>query len=250
MYNSADVFFKINNEQRYKIIPRFYRCLALLFGVFLGSGFSCYSAVENYKYFGHFQSLVGYTGGIINPSSGTVGKKQVSLGLNKFNVGVLYGLTENIETGIHFNLKQLTPLTAFDSDNFRRKADEISLVSKVKIFSEYDYGFDMSLGHRRSVIYWMAERYFPQFYDITIAGGVRVYYNEPPERKSKMFFTLCQSQEGHRFIYDYDDSDSSQNLGWRFLLSPDVAFDVFVVDFARYRSFFENVYFGVSIIWI
>ena len=210
----------------------------------------CAPTLENYKYFSHFQSLVGYTGGIINPNCGTVGKKRVSLGLNKFNVGVLYGLTNNIETGLHFNLKQLTPFTAFDDENFRRKADEISIDSKIKIFSEDDYGFDMALGHRRSVIYWVAERYFPGIYDITISGGFRVYYNGAPSEKTKLFFTLTQTQEEHRFVYDYDDSVSSQNIGWRFLLSPDVSFDVFVIDFTRYRNFFENVYFGVSVIWI
>ncbi|PKN01498.1 MAG: hypothetical protein CVU77_05225 [Elusimicrobia bacterium HGW-Elusimicrobia-1] len=207
-------------------------------------------AVENYEYFGRFQSLRGYTGGIINPNADILSKKKISLGINKFNVGVLWGITDGIETGVHFNLRNITPFTAFDSENLGRKADEISFVSKVRLFDERDYGFDFALGHRRSVVYWVLERYFPEFYDITLSGGIMVRYRDDPGNKTKLFFTLHRTRAGHRFIYDFDDSDSSQNIGWRFLLSPDVSLDLFLTDFTRYSGFFDNFYFGASIIWL
>jgi hypothetical protein len=207
-------------------------------------------AAENYEYFERLQSLRCYTGGIINPNAGILDKRRISLGLNKFNVGVLWGITDGIETGVHFNLRDITPFTAFDSENLDRKADEISFVSKVRLFDERDYGFDLALGHRRSVVYWVLERYFPEFHDITLSGGLMVRYRDDPGSKTKVFFTLHQTQSGHRFIYDFDDSDSSQNIGGRFLLSPEVSLDLFLTDFARYNGFFNNFYFGVSIIWL
>jgi len=203
-------------------------------------------AVENYELFGQFQSLYGTTGNIVNPSPEVLARNKVSLGLNKFNVGVTYGLFKNFELGVHFNLEELTPIV-FDSENLERKLDEISFHSKLKILSGDDFSF--AVGHRRSVVYCVFGRYLPEFYDITLNVGLRIKYWLEPGEKIKIFMSLLQTQSGQRFIFDFDDTTGSSHFGWRFLLSPEVALDLFLKDFLRYRSFFENFYFGVGIIW-
>lgn len=207
------------------------------------------SGVENYEYFGQFQSLIGFTGNIVNPAPDILERRTFSLGINKFNVGVTYGLLKNIECGIHFNLKELTPFMAFNAENIDRKLDEISFHSKLKILDSGRYDYNFSVGHRRSVIYCTADKYFPEFYDITVGAGIRIRYRDPPGEKIKPFFSLLQTQAGHRFIFDFNSVDSSSNFGWRFLLSPEVALDLFVTDILRYRTFFDNFYFGANIVW-
>ncbi len=204
-------------------------------------------AVENYELFGQFQSLYGTTGNILNPSTEVLDRKKVSLGLNKFNVGVTYGLFKNFELGVHFNLKELTPIKALDSENLERKLDELSFHSKLKILS--GDGLNFAVGHMRSIVYCVFGRYFPEFYDITFEGGVRIKYWTEPGEKIKIFMSLLQTQSGHRFIYDFEDTNGLNSFGWRFLLSPEVALDLFLNDFLRYRTFFDNFYFGVSIVW-
>lgn len=206
-------------------------------------------AVENYEYFGQFQSLKGYTGYISNPSSEILNKKSISFGLNKFNIGITYGVFKNFETGVSFDLKQLTPITALDWENLKRKSEEFSFHSKLMLVDEDDYGFNFTVGHRRAALYCVIGKYLPQLYDITLELGVDIRYWTLPGDKFKSFFSFLQTQSGHRFIFAFEDIKSSVSFGWRFLLSPEVAMDVFLVDALRYKAFFENVYYGVSIVW-
>ncbi|MBN1621769.1 MAG: hypothetical protein JW871_04175 [Endomicrobiales bacterium] len=201
------------------------------------------NAVENYKYFMEAQSLKGPTGNINTISTKTLSHKQWSMGLHRFFMGLNYGVLPNFETGLSFNLKDVTPLTSLDKDNVDRKMDEFSLHTKYQLLKEENYPLDITLAQRRDTFYLIAGKYFSQLWDSTLQGGIHLEGD-----KLLTFFSFSQTKSSEQFIFDYEPKNNQYNLGWRFLLSPEMKLDFFLTDFTRIKNiFFDNFIFGITL---
>jgi hypothetical protein len=217
------------------------------FVVFLFFVFSCPSFAqfpENYQYFIDAQSMDGPTGNIFTPSSKVVPHKSWSFGLHRFVMGINYGLLLDTEIGINLDLKNMSPLFPLDGDNIARKKKEISLDSKIRILKEEEHPFDVSIGQRRDLIYLVCQKYFPELWDINAEGGLSWQSN-----KLYGFFSFTHALVTEQFLLDYDPIRNQYNLGWRFLISPEMKVDFFLIDCTRINNIFlDNFFFGISIV--
>ena len=186
----------------------------------------------------------GPTGYIYIPSSKVLPHKSWSFGLHRFVCGIDYGIFEDTEIGINFDLKNMSPLFPLDDANIKRKQDEISLDSKIRILKEEEHPLDVTIGQRRDLIYLSFQRFFYELWDINATGGLSWQGN-----KLYGFFGMSHALSTEQFLLDYDPIRNQYNLGWRFLLSPEMKLDFFLVDFTRIRNiFFDNFYFGLTVV--
>lgn len=201
------------------------------------------SAVENYKYFSEAQSLLGPTGNIKTFSAKILPYKMWSFGLHRFFIGINYGALPQVETGISFDLKEMTPLFPMDQANIERKKEEISFHSKYRIIKEEMHKVDIALGQKRGTFFITAEKFFSTLWDTTLQGGLSW-----KGQKVFTFFSLSQTKSWERFILDYKSEDNQYNVGWRFLLSPEMKLDFFLIDVTRLKNiFFDNFVFGITV---
>ena len=201
-------------------------------------------AYENYEYFSKSQSLYGPTGNISSFSTKTLNRRQLCLGLHKFFIGIGYGIYEDVEIGLSWDLKQLTPLLPLDAASIERKKQEISFHSKLRMLKE-ERGdlFDLTLAQRRGAFYLIAGKLFESFKDLTFQYGVAAEGD-----RYESFFSLTRSLSYEQFICDYDPWEHRFNVGWRFLLSPEMKLDFFLTNCTEIKNiFFDNFVFGITI---
>lgn len=202
------------------------------------------SADENYSYFIESQSLKGSTGYIHTFSTRVVPNNTFSFGLHRFNCGINYGLLPGIEVGTNFNLQQITSVSSLDQENFERKAEEIFFGSKFRIMKEHEYPVDVSLGTYKDNIYLVTGKYFEDFDSITLQGGVTWNRDE-----THTYFTLTESLGWQQAIIEFEPDIDTYNIGYRFLLSPEIKLDFFIQDLTHIKNFFfNNFVFGITIV--
>ncbi|MFH1368879.1 MAG: hypothetical protein ABII64_07120 [Elusimicrobiota bacterium] len=202
------------------------------------------SASENYQYFTEAQSLKGSTGYIHTFSTRVMPKNMVSFGLHRFICGINYGFFRDFEAGLNFNLKEISSMPAFDQPNIERKMDEVFLTSKLRILREEEHPLDVSLGTHRDTIYLAGGKFFRNFHSITAQGGVA--WNR---RETETFFAITESLTWQQAILEFEPEKNICNLGWRFLLSPEMKLDLFLQDFTHISNvMFNNFIFGITIV--
>jgi hypothetical protein len=200
-------------------------------------------AVENYPYFITAQSVAGPTGMIGTPSTTVVAPKTWSLGLHRFIVGVNYGVLPDAEIGLNFDLKGMSPLFPLDDDNISRKKQEISLDSKIRLLKEEVHPLDVSLGQRRGMIYLVAGKFFDSLWDTTIQTGCAW-----DDGNLSGFYSISHTADQMQFLFDYEPFGNRCNLGWRFLASPEIKIDFFLLDITHVKNIiFDNFMFGLTL---
>jgi hypothetical protein len=215
-------------------------CLCILAVLFLSVSTQ---AAENYSYFIDAQSINGPTGNIQTPSTRTLSPKSWSFGLHRYIVGLNYGLLPDLEAGISFNLKEMTPLFPMDRENFERKKKEISLHSKYRLLREEENPLDVTIGQRGESLYLMAGKYLPSLWDITLQSGM-LWQN----RELVPFFAVNGTSDNAQVMFDYEAAQNTYNIGCRFLISPEMKLDFMIIDCTRLRSIvFDNFYFGITV---
>lgn len=217
-----------------------------LFALLFASSALFASENENYEYFIDAQSLNGPTGNIETFSTRVVPRGTWSFGLHRFMGGMNYGLFGNFETGIHTDIKKVTPYTAFDSDNTERKLDEISFHTKYRLLKEGEYPIDLSAGHYRDAFYLVCGKLFDRYEFTSVQGGISWSENDV-----NSFFALTQSLSYQQAILEARPEADKYNFGFRFLLSPEMKLDLFLNDVSHMRNiFFDNFFFGLTITFV
>lgn len=200
---------------------------------------------ENFQYLVDAQSLNGYTGNIITPSPYTTARRKFSFGLHKFNIGINYGITSDLEAGMYLNLNELSPSSNGSYENIASTA--IALNAKYKIIKQFDDAepFDFSAGLYQKTIYFVLGRQFNELYDLNFESGVDIYLQE--KQKMGYFFSITKAEKYSNFILDYKSYTGQANIGWRVLLSPDVKLDLFLINIENFKSTFDNFMFGLTL---
>lgn len=201
-------------------------------------------ATENYKYFIEAQSLKGPTGYIYTYSPKTVPEKLWSFGLHRFEPGINYGALRNFEAGFGFNLKEMSPLFPVNQENINRKRDEIFTHAKYRVLREKEHPADFSVGYRKDELYFVAGKYLPNLENLTFNAGV-AWEN----KEFSSFFSLTYSLSWEQVILDFEPDKDRYNVGWRFLLSPEMKLDLFMADITHLDNIFiDNFIFGLTVV--
>jgi len=200
------------------------------------------SAHENYQYFNTAQNLTGHSGNIQTPSVYTLDKDEWSFGLHRFVPGINYGFLKDFEAGISFDLRKVTPISSIDSENLTRKTDEFSIQSKYRVIKENMYPLSITLAQKRGTFYAIFGKYLPDFFDLNVEGGMLW------ESKLECFWSVTLSQSMEQFIFDYNPINDNYSFGWRFLASPEMKLDFFMIDITKPKNILlDNFMFGITI---
>ncbi|OGS22065.1 MAG: hypothetical protein A2252_02585 [Elusimicrobia bacterium RIFOXYA2_FULL_39_19] len=221
-----------------KILP------ILILLLFLNNN-SIFAQDENYKYIINSQSLLGYTGNIVTVSPYITDYKKFSFGLHRFNVGVNYGFSKNIEAGISLDLNELSPIT---NDTFENKTSTIAAFHiKYNVLRQgYDeQPFDFSFGTHRKTLYFVCGRQFDTLFNSVIGSGVDINFSS--QDKISYFMSFSFPAKYSSVIIDYKSSMGQVNFGLRSLLSEDVKLDLFLTDVQNVKNVFNNFVFGLTL---
>lgn len=200
-----------------------------------------------YKYLINGQSLLGETGNIITASPYTVPYKKATLGVHRFSVGFNYGPLPGWEIGAIFDLQHTTGainLATLGKIVFHSK---YHIIRTKMATMEYFQPIDLSVGLRKENIYFVLGKQFPELYDVIIQPSIDfdIIAGE------KFDYAVCVSRltRWANFMLDYTTSGEGQlNLGCRFLLSPKVNLDLFLVDIYHTNDLlFQSFVFGITI---
>lgn len=195
---------------------------------------NCLEAKDYYPYFYDAQGMNGGSGKISNPSTRTVAYQNWAVGLHCFQLSLSCGLFPQGESGIFFDLKELSEK--------KFALNEISFHIKYQFLNWEEKNQSFAFGWQKDQFYLVSEKFFPSFYrwgvllGLSIQGGSNI----------APFFTLYQTPRMSMFLFDYNGKENKYNLGWRFLLSPKVKFDLFLVDLGKIKDI-NNFIFGVTL---
>ncbi len=202
-------------------------------------------AKDYYPYFFDAQALHGGTGKIINPSTKTVTHKHFVLGIHRFDLSISYGLLPSSEIGLFFDLKEVSK----EKFDFKK----IHFHSKYQFIQQESKYLDFSVGWKKKHFYLTTAKFFPSLYRWGIIFGLQL-----PKEEKKIgvypFITIFQAMKWSMFILDYNTNEQMNSsgrtacIGWRFLLSPRIKLDLFLVDLKKIKNInFNNFVFGLTI---
>ncbi|HCJ66964.1 MAG TPA: hypothetical protein DHV62_06470 [Elusimicrobia bacterium] len=194
-------------------------------------------AKDYYSYFYDAQSIRGGSGKIINPSTQTVAYRNWALGLHYFQLSLSYGLFPGEEIGIFFNLKELS----------EKKFDlkKISFHTKYQFLNWEEKHHSFACGWQNDHFYLVSDKFFPSLSRWGLLLGLSIL-GENKKIKIAPFSTIYQTPRMSMFTFDYNAEENTYNLGWRFLLSPKVKFDLFLIDLGKIKDI-NNFVFGVTL---
>lgn len=191
------------------------------------------------------QSLYGGTGQITLPSTQVVKVNKYSWGIHQFNIAASYGIIPNCEIGVFFDLNKMGQINStLDLWNWL-KSEQVMFQTKYQLLSQGIYPIDLAAGIRGSEIY--------------LAGSKKIVYSLIPElgiflrkenneMKLGPFFSVSKVMPYSAFLFDYDYIRNECSLGWRFLLSPKIKFDFFLINIGLMKNLlFDNFVFGLTL---
>lgn len=201
------------------------------------STINCLYAKDYYPYFFDAQSLTGGSGKIFNPSTKTAGYNCFALGVHSFQLSISHGFPYQGEWGLFFDLKEVT------KEQFDLK--KIYLHAKYQIVHRKEGYFDLALGWKEDYFYLVSEKFFPQFYRGELLMGLSLP-KENDEIKVYPFFAFSQNIKSQMFILEYNSKKDVYAFGWRFLLSPKIKLDLFLIDLQKIKDI-NNFVFGLTL---
>ncbi len=206
------------------------------------STINCLYAKDYYPYFYDAQSIIGGSGKIVNPSTRTVAYHKWGLGIHYFQLSITYGLLPKSEMGIFLDLKELserkiTPETI--------TAEEVSLNFKYQFLEWKEKYHSFACGWQKDCFYLVSDKFFSSFYRWGLLGGIS-FSQKDKTIKVSPFFTLYQTPRMSMFLLDYNAKDNKYHFGWRFLLSPKIKFDLFLLDLGKIKDM-NNFVFGITL---
>jgi hypothetical protein len=197
------------------------------------------AALENYRYYLDAQTFKGPTGNIETPSSEITPAREWTFGLHRFVIGINYGLFRNAEIGTNFDLKAMSSLNTIES-----KQRELYLHAKYRILSEDDHPFSISVGQHRHEFYITSSKYFEPLWNSNFQAGLSWQ-----DDTLRPYFAWTQSHTYEQMVFEYQSRYDRYNFGWRFLLSPEVKIDFFVIDCSNIKNIFlDNFLFGITVV--
>ncbi len=194
-------------------------------------------AKDYYSYFYDAQSMRGGSGKIVNPSTQTVPRQNWALGLHYFQLSLSYGLFPGDEIGIFLNLKELS------EEQFDLK--KITFHTKYRFLNWEEKYHSFACGWQSDHFYLVSDKFFPSLSRWGVILGLSIR-EEDKRIKIAPFSTVYRTPRMSMFVFDYNSQENTYNLGWRFLLSPKVKFDLFLVDLGKIRDI-NNFVFGVTL---
>jgi hypothetical protein len=221
--------------------------ITCLFFLFCVSNVSYTVGEELSEYFNTSQSIYGGTGQIVLPSTKVISRGKYALSIHGFDINAVYGIYEKCELGVFFNLKTLSLISI---RNIREKMQEFYIHFKYQIFKMQEFPLEISCGiHGLGPnVYLVVLRKIKNFYPY-----IGVSFKQDTNLYVKSFFSISTIRGMSMFILDYKSDDETLHLGWKFLLSPKIKFDVGFVRINEIKNinqlkdiFFNNFIFGLS----
>ncbi|MFA5859171.1 MAG: YjbH domain-containing protein [Elusimicrobiota bacterium] len=196
-------------------------------------------------YFLNSQNLRGGTGQISNPSARVMQSSKLSFAAHKLESVVTYGVWPGLETGFTIDFSTLTKVDWVRWDSVSQKLKAITLNIKYQLLTERTFAFDVAIGVRGRESYIVASKLFN---NIDSSVGFQFCQQDGNIRLLPMI-SVAAITGYSMFMADYDGLSNKMDLGWRFLLSPKIKFDVLLVDIGHVTDLlFGNLFFGVSLL--
>jgi len=198
--------------------------------------------ILRYKYFAESLSLDGSCGKIYSINSWTAKKNKVLFGIHRFDVVINYGVLENTEVGIKFNLNEQRDLSRIE-----KNIELVSPYAKYHIIDSCkDEPIDISLGFYKTSGFIVIEKIMPEFFSTSLLVNLFLSFGE----KQKFFYkySISKYTKWVEFMVDINPYEECFSAGARTLLTPEVSLDLFFVDLKNISNLlFYNFVFGVSI---
>jgi len=184
------------------------------------------------------QSLNGPTGYIAFPSSETTDFENLSLGVHRFGVGLLYSWPRNVEYGFSFDLNELTTSSVNQSES------AFSPSAKIRLFDSPKWG-SAAGGFYRKTYYGVYEHAL--FAPVKIEGGGSVT-NFQGVDTAKGFAALVYETSLSRYMAELDGYTLKPNVGWRYMMASWIAMDITLSNIGGDNNKFENFSFGLTLL--
>jgi len=203
---------------------------------------------ELVEYFDNAQHIYGGTGQIVLPSTKVVNRSKYVFSIHGFDINAVYGIYEKCEVGVFFNLKTLSSLISMG--NIQEKIREIYFHFKYQIFKIDEFPLEISCGIHGlgPTVYLVVSRKIKNYYSY-----IGVFFKQDTNLYLKPFFSISIIRGMSMFVVDYRADDETLHLGWKFLLSPKIKFDINFVKINEIKNliqlrdiFFNNFIFGLS----
>ena len=163
--------------------------------------------------------------------------------MHRFLTGINYGPMTNLETGIHFDLKDMASLLSVNEESFGAKLKKISFHAKYSLLKSRQTGVDAAVGLQRETAYLSGAKHFASLMDTTLQAGITTDGNT-----LDAFAAITQTTRWQQLLAEYSSRESRCNLGMRFVLSPEMKLDFFLTDITRLKNvFFDNFVFGLTV---
>lgn len=185
------------------------------------------------------QSLTGPTGYISLPSSETVDYENISLGVHRFGVGLLYSWPRNVEYGFSFDMNDIT------TSSYGQTRQAFSPEAKIKLLDSARWG-RVAGGFHRKTYYGVYEHslFMPS---LTVEGGGSVT-NFQGINTGKGFSALVYQTSLSRYMLEVDGRNGEPSVGWRYMLASWISMDVSLSNIWLYDQKFNNFSFGVTLL--
>ena len=152
--------------------------------------------IVRYKYFAESLSLDGSCGKIYSINSWTTKKNRVLFGIHRFDVVINYGVLENTEVGIKFNLNEQR-----DVSKIEKNIELVSPYAKYHIInSSKNEPIDISLGFYKTSGFIVVEKIMPEFFSTSLLVNFFLSFGE--KQKFLYKYSISKYTKWVEFILD------------------------------------------------
>jgi len=191
------------------------------------------------------QSLQGHTGYVLVPSVHPLRYKQGSIALHRFTLGLAFGWPREVEWGLSFDLREVTPITPFTRDTFRARAPLVNFHGKYRFLRAEKHGLDLAVGQWRHIPYLLLSP--KAILGWKLEGGPSFRRRSDETTRPGHLLALSHTGNYQRAFVDYDSQTNSAGAGWRYLLSDAIRLELMFTQIGRKANKFERFIFGVTI---
>jgi len=185
------------------------------------------------------QSLLGPTGYINLPSSETVDYENLSFGIHRFGLGVLFSWPRNLEYGVSFKLQEIT------TSSFEQTKQTFSPSAKLRLLNSPKWG-RAAVGFRRKTYYAVYEQELVRPLNLEAGGSIT---NFAGVNTGTEFMALVYKTGLSRYMAELDGRTLQPAVGWRYMIASYMAMDLLWVNIRDFNNKFENFAFGLTLLW-
>ncbi len=227
------------------VLRKHFLIFCVFIAVYFNSSNCCLiDAKDSYLYFLNSQSFRGGTGHITSPSSKLVKYKNYVISVHRFMTTGTYGIFPDAELGCWLNFDDFINVDWVRWESVSSKLKYTNLNFKYRFLNEHSFAFDLSAGVRGSEIYIVGGKSFSRI-DSLIGFS---FLQQNNNIKLLPFISIANITGHSMFLIDYNSTKETIDIGWKFLLSPKIKFDVLLINIGNINNLmFDNLYFGVTL---